>query len=74
MDPANVDGPVLAGEAADAAHVVAVVAELVAPKAVDIRVEDVVEARQPVQIVAVLALGAGGKQNVSNCPSRQASC
>lgn len=42
MDPPNVYRPVLAGEASNATHIIAVVAELVASEAVDIRVEEVV--------------------------------
>lgn len=56
--PSDVDGPVLPHEAADAAHVVAVVRVLVAPEAVDVRVEQVVDARESVEVLTVLALGA----------------
>lgn len=62
MDPANVHCAILAGEAADATHVVAVVAKLVAAKAVNVRVEDVVSAGQSVEVVAILALGAANCQ------------
>ncbi|KAJ3490812.1 hypothetical protein NLG97_g5715 [Lecanicillium saksenae] len=54
----DVDGPVDAHEAAHAAHVISIVGKLVAPEAVHVGAEDVVHARQAVQVVAVDALGA----------------
>lgn len=54
----NVEGAVLAHEAAHASHVVSVVAVLVAAEAVDVRIEDVVDGGQAVQVLALLALGA----------------
>ena len=45
VDAADVQGAVLAHEAADAAHVVAVIAVFVAAEAVDVGVEEVVDPR-----------------------------
>ncbi len=50
--------PILAHEAAYAAHVISVVAELVAAEAVHVRVEDIVGAWQSMEVRAVLALWA----------------
>lgn len=58
VDAADVQRAVLAHETADAAHVVAVVAVLVAPEAVDVGVEHVEDSRQPMQVLAFVTLGA----------------
>lgn len=58
VDPTDVDGAVDTGEAADTAHVVAVVGELVAAEAVDVGVEEVVDVGEAVQVLTVLAAGA----------------
>lgn len=58
MNTADVYGSVLAHKASHTAHVVSVVAELVAAEAVNVGVEKVVDAGQTVQVLAVLALGA----------------
>lgn len=58
VNAADVYGPVLAHETSHAAHVVSVVAKLVAAETVDVGVEKVVDAGQTVQVLAVLALGA----------------
>ena len=54
MDAPHVQRPVLAHERAHAAHVVAVVAVLVAAKGVDVGVEVVVQRWQPVQVLALV--------------------
>ena len=56
--PADVERAVLPLEAAHAAHVVAVVGELVAAEAVDVWVEDVMDRREAVEVFAVLTFGA----------------
>lgn len=67
VDAANVDGAVLAHKGADAAHVVAVVAVLVAAEAVDVGVEEVVDRGEAVEVFAVLTFGTygGGGSRVS---------
>ena len=57
VDAADVEGAVLAHEAADAAHVVAVVAVFIAPETVDVGVEEVMQSGEPVQILAFVAPG-----------------
>jgi hypothetical protein len=54
----NVQRPILALECAHTAHVVAVIGMLVAPKAVDVRREEVGGGGQAMQVLAVDALGA----------------
>ena len=58
VDAANVDGSVLAHEAANTSHIVTVVGVAVAAEAIHIRIEQIVDSRQTVQVLAVLALGA----------------
>ena len=58
MNAPDIDRPVLAHEAASAAHVVAVVGVFIPAKDVDIWIEEVVQARQTVQVLALMALGA----------------
>lgn len=68
VDAADVDGAVLSHKGADAAHVVAVVAVLVAAEAVDVGVEDVVDGGEAVEVFAVLAFGTyvrGRRRRVS---------
>lgn len=54
----NIQRAVLPPETSDAAHVIAVVAVLVAAEAVNVGREDVGRLRQAVQVLAVDALGA----------------
>lgn len=55
MDPPDVNGAVLSHKRADTAHVIAVVAVLVAAEAVDIGLEDIVDRREAVEVFAILA-------------------
>lgn len=57
MDATGVDGAVLPHEGANTAHVVTVVAVLVAAEAVDVGLEEVVDRREAVEVFAVLAFG-----------------
>jgi hypothetical protein len=58
VDPADVEGAVLAHERAHTAHVVAVVAVFVAAEAVDVGVEEVMQGREAVEIFAFVAFRA----------------
>lgn len=55
VDAADVEGAVLPHEAADAAHVVAVIGVFIAAEAVDVGVEGVEEAGQAVEVLALVA-------------------
>jgi hypothetical protein len=57
MYASDIQRPVLPLEGPDAAHVVAVIAVLVAPEAVDVGREDVGDGGEAVQVFAVDALG-----------------
>ncbi len=54
MYPPHIECPVLPHKGAYAAHVVPVIAELVPPKTVDIRIEQVMQSRKAMQILALL--------------------
>lgn len=56
VDAPDVESAVLSHETAYTTHVVAVVAVLVPPEAVDIRVEDIKDRREAVQVLALVAL------------------
>ena len=58
VNTTNIQRAILTQEAAHAAHVIAVIAELVASEAVDVGVEEVQRAGKSVQVFAFVALGA----------------
>jgi hypothetical protein len=58
VDPANVKCAVLAHERTHTAHVIAVVAVLVTAEAVHVRVKEIVERREAVEIFAFITFRA----------------
>jgi hypothetical protein len=60
VDPTDIQRAVLPHERAHTTHVISVIAEFVPPETVDIRVEDVVDGREAVQILALVGLRTSG--------------
>lgn len=64
MYPSHIYRPILPHKTTHATHIVPVVAMPIPPKAVHIRVEQVVRPREPVQVIAVLSLDTNASREM----------
>lgn len=62
--PAHVKRSVLSHETAHAAHVIAIIAEFVATETVDVGVEEVMDARESMEVFALVAFGADASREI----------